>query len=75
MASTGVLPLRAMRRCDGFGFFRVGFEAELAVFGLDVFGGGSVERRLSVGDGELGEFEFGLHGGVVDTGADGGRGR
>ena len=36
---------------DGFGFFWVGFEEELAVFGFEVFRGGSVERRLCVGDG------------------------
>src|SRR6266567_2776489 len=39
---------------DGFGFFRIGFEVELAVFGVDVFRWGSVERRLGVGYGELG---------------------
>src|SRR5580704_16351424 len=40
--------------CDGLGFFWVGFETELAIFGLDVFGSSSAERGLCVGYGELG---------------------
>ena len=56
-------------------FVWIGFEEELAVFGFDVFGGWLRGAEIVVSaDGELGEFEFGLHGGVVDSGADGGCG-
>ena len=51
---------------EGFGFLRIGFEEELAIFGVNVFCGGAVEGRLRVGDGELDELEFCLYGGIVD---------
>jgi hypothetical protein len=61
-----VVAVAGDHRGDEFGFRPVGFEAELAVPGFDVFGGGSVERRLCIGYGELREFESGMSCGIVD---------
>ena len=74
MASMGCAAVAGDESGDGFRCVGRGFEEELAVFGVEVFGVGSVERRLRIGDGELREFEFGLLRGFVDGWADGGGG-